>query len=368
MASGIRFAGTAAPPARRERRMSKRPPSRRSLRRMVPRSLPAAPNRAAPGPSPGEDEQLPRGDVEPARRRRLAGHHGQVPVGVDEQAELALLRSPNASTQRSRTPSGTSDGGSPSRESRPDSEAGGQVDAARRGDARHRASATVAASWRLPKWSTHVTSARRQVRPSSRRPCSTTPPARRTNDAGSTASPRSSGDRPCAQRRRSGGEEVAPVEGRGRGRQPAGRGAAPPRWLIGASAGGLRRRHQEPVVGPDEAQGAAGPGRATSRADAAADVPTPGSTTPRTTPAPRCGTARTRVWLPARTSKGGMWWVRSMTVVPGAACITACTTPTNSSCVPKSERKKTVRTGRYGARSLSAAGCASVPWRRPPPP
>src|SRR5580704_11926366 len=35
-----------------------------------------------------------------------------------------------------------------------------------------------------------------------------------------------------------------------------------------------------------------------------------------------------------------------MTVVPGArAAITACTTPANSSSVPKSERKKTVRGG-----------------------
>src|SRR5271170_7225375 len=42
--------------------------------------------------SPGQDEQLPCGDVEPACRRCLAGHDGEMPVGVDEQAELPLLQ------------------------------------------------------------------------------------------------------------------------------------------------------------------------------------------------------------------------------------------------------------------------------------
>src|ERR1700722_13743351 len=42
--------------------------------------------------SPGQDEQLPCRHVEPTCRRRLAGHHGEMPVGVDEQAELPLLQ------------------------------------------------------------------------------------------------------------------------------------------------------------------------------------------------------------------------------------------------------------------------------------
>ena len=67
---------------------------------MVPRALPPAPNRpggpkTAPGtgaPSPGQDDQLPRHDIEPMGGRCLAGHHGQVPVGVDQQAELPLAQ------------------------------------------------------------------------------------------------------------------------------------------------------------------------------------------------------------------------------------------------------------------------------------
>ena len=150
---------------------------------------------------------------------------------------------------------------------------------------------------------------------------------------------------PRAQRGGRRGEKVAPVEGGPAvgGRRVAGQlDHAGDRRL----AGRLGRRHQQPVVGPDEVQGVRRPGRAPPCTMPRRAVPTPGSTTPSTTPLPRCGTARTRVWLPARTSKGGMWCVRSMTVVPGArAAITAWTTPANSSWVPKSERKKTVGTG-----------------------
>ena len=44
----------------------------------------------------------PGDHVEPARGRGLTGHHGQVPVGVDQEAELALgSRSAKVSTRRS---------------------------------------------------------------------------------------------------------------------------------------------------------------------------------------------------------------------------------------------------------------------------
>ena len=54
-------------------------------------------------------------------------------------------------------------------------------------------------------------------------------------------------------------------------------------------------------------------------------------------------TLRARARLPARTSNGGMAWVRSTTVVWGASSrITDFTTPTNSSSWPKSERNEMV--------------------------
>ena len=115
--------GSASPgPPRRRRRTAVPCPARRSLRRMVPRTLPAAPNRSrCRVSSPGEDEQLPGHDVEPAGGRRLAGHHGQVPVGVDQEAELAWLQVPEGVDAAQRTPSGTSECGRPSRYSLPDS-------------------------------------------------------------------------------------------------------------------------------------------------------------------------------------------------------------------------------------------------------
>ena len=115
--------------------------------------------------------------------------------------------------------------------------------------------------------------------------------------------------------------------------------------VTGASPAASAAATKSPLSGPTK-YNVPPDGRPTSRQMPRRAVPTPGSTTPSTTPLPRCGTARISVWLPARTSKAGMWCVRSMTVVPGArATITAWTTPANSSCDPKSERKKTVRTG-----------------------
>ena len=120
-----------------------------------------------------------------------------MPVGVDQQAELPLLElaervdAAQLRRRRERASAATR------RDlARPDSIRGRQLDAARHGMPATRASATVAASCRLPKRSTQVTSVRRQARPSRRRPSSTTPPIRRTNDAGSIGSPSSSSAAP----------------------------------------------------------------------------------------------------------------------------------------------------------------------------
>jgi hypothetical protein len=65
------------------------------------------------------------------------------------------------------------------------------------------------------------------------------------------------------------------------------------------------RGDEEPVVGADEKVGPS-PGGVTGTQSPRRREPTPGSTTARTTPGPRCGEARTRVCEPARTSKDGM--------------------------------------------------------------
>ena len=73
----------------------------------------------------------------------------------------------------------------------------------------------------------------------------------------------------------------------------------------------------------------------TSTATARRSVPTPGSTTARTTPGGRYWMARASARAPARTSNGGMPWVTSMIRADGAALrTTALQTPTNSSVRP----------------------------------
>ena len=133
----------------------------------------------------------------------------------------------------------------------------------------------------------------------------------------------------------------------------------------------LRRRHQQPVVGPDEAQRPArwqrhleadAPAR---RADAGVDdAEHDARAEMRHRPHQRVAA---RPHVEGRDVMGEVDDGRPRR----RAAITACTTPANSSSVPKSERKKTVRGGLAQlvmAGALSAAGCASVRWRPPPPP
>ena len=73
----------------------------------------------------------------------------------------------------------------------------------------------------------------------------------------------------------------------------------------------------------------------TSIATQRREVPTPGSTIARTTPAGRYWTARDKVSAPARTSKAGTSCVTSTIVSCGAMpSITPLHTPTNSSACP----------------------------------
>jgi len=64
-------------------------------------------------------------------------------------------------------------------------------------------------------------------------------------------------------------------------------------------------------------------------------VPTPGSTTASTTPDGTYEMQRASASEPARTSKGGTSWVRSITRACGAmSAMTPFTMPTNSSRKP----------------------------------
>ena len=187
--------------------------------------------------SPGQDEQLPRRHVEPVRRRGLPGHHGQVPVGVDQQAELALLqarrRRRHSAGRRRR---GRASCGRPPACAGPGSLCATSSTLPVGGIPATRASATVAASCKLPKRSTHVTSTRRQLRPSCRRPCSTTPPISRTSESGSISWPSVASGAPAHKRGGGGTEDVTPVEGRA----AVGRSGVA-RQLDGETDGRLRR-------------------------------------------------------------------------------------------------------------------------------
>ena len=98
---------------------------------------------------------------------------------------------------------------------------------------------------------------------------------------------------------------------RGRARRSCGRGRRPRRG-DGARTPGrsapLRPvplpRSRSPLSGPTKKVGPF-PAASPARTGRAASEPTPGSTTARTTPGPRCGEARTSVWEPARTSNAG---------------------------------------------------------------
>ena len=85
----------------------------------------------------------------------------------------------------------------------------------------------------------------------------------------------------------------------------AGRRASSTTYATGASAAASAAATRSPLSGPRNHNDAP-EGSAISSPMPRRSVPTPGSTTPSTTPGPRCGTARSNVWLPARTSKGGM--------------------------------------------------------------
>ena len=74
----------------------------------------------------------------------------------------------------------------------------------------------------------------------------------------------------------------------------------PSAWPSGTSS---------PLSGPTNHDGPAwSTARSTATATARRSVPTPGSTTAMTTPAPRYGPDRTSMAAPAVTSKGGIWW------------------------------------------------------------
>ena len=180
-----------------------------------------------------------------------------MPIGVDQQAELPLLELTERIDTAQLDAVGNQRVRQPVRVLAPDSILAANSTRPFTGMPATRASATVAASCRLPKRSTHVTSVRRQTRPSRRRPSSTTPPIRRTNDAGSIGSPRllERGARaePGDGRR----EQVTPVEGRpsvGWGRLARQLDDVGDRRL----GRGLGRGDEQPVVGPHEGQRRAG--------------------------------------------------------------------------------------------------------------
>ena len=254
---------------------------------------------------PRQDHQLPCRHVEPVRGRGLARHHGQVAVGVDQQAELARPSSPKASTQRSATPSGTSDRAGRRGTRRPASPRP-PARCARRRDAGHpgvghggrqlQVAVVVDPGHLGPQAGSAVGQASLLDHPADE-----AAPARR----GRPRRPARAATCPCTARPRPG------RTGRARRRCRRGRPAAPGRCQ-------LHRPADRPSRRPPRPRPPAGrcPGRRSSRVPPSgspprgpgpgASVPTPGSTTPSTTPGPRWGTARTKVWLPARTSKAGM--------------------------------------------------------------
>ena len=100
-----------------------------------------------------------------------------------------------------------------------------------------------------------------------------------------------------------------PRERRGRGRRtcPApgpGRRRSPKAREMGASPADSAAAIRSPLSGPTKKRGSP-PGSVTSMHRPRRAEPTPGSTTARTTPGPRCGMTRTSVWDPLRTSKAG---------------------------------------------------------------
>ena len=170
-----------------------------------------------------------------------------------------------------------------------------------------------AASWTLPNRSTHSTSA------SSRRVPLATGRRQAHQVAGLDAVTEIAERRPCHRPRRGRGEDVAAVE-RGtvqRRRPPAARRLPDPaEGVDGPRAADRcrgRRRHRAGARRRcDPAEMAARVAATARRA-----VPTPGSTTPSTTPGPRWVTARTAPARPPRTSKAATPWVRSTTGAPG---------------------------------------------------
>ena len=184
----------------------------------------------------------------------------------------------------------------------------------------------------LPKRSTHSTSATRRspsTRVSGRTPGSSV--------CGSMSSPSASSGTPLARWAAAGPKTSRPANvGPGAGSwytalvKLTARSAPPAMATADASS---------PLSGPTNTP-APPP---TSIATARRSVPTPGSTTASTMPRATYCTARARARAPPRTSKGAMAWVRSITAACGAISrMTECTTPTNSSSWPKSERNEMV--------------------------
>ena len=324
VASGIRFTAGC-----RMRQVSAPLPVVAHCSRMVPRRVASDTKRGRPtggcAPprtgrrSPGEDQQLTGRDVEPVRPprpRRPPRRDARWSRPADRTRPAA--RSPNASTQRSRTPSGTRERGKPSSSPRPESDPGGQLDRPRGGEAGHPG----------------VRHRRRQLQVAE-----VVDPGHLGAQAGPPVVQPPQLDHAADQaeeRQRVDGRRPAPPEAsRGTSRPPPGRRRrARRRWHRGRAAprSGLQLDRPRRSVPSPAASAAAtnsplsGPtkyivppaGSGTSRPMPRRAVPTPGSTTAEhDARAEMWDGAHQSVWLPARTSNGGMWWVRSITVVPG---------------------------------------------------
>ena len=374
MASGIRFAGAGAA-CGRERMISDTSALssltasgwyRGGSRRHQTGRPAGVAHQARTRSSPAATFSQLAADASPATTARC-------PLASTRRPNSPCSRSPKASTQRNRTPSGTSEGGSPSRYSRPDSRRAASSMLPAERDARH------------PR----VGHGRRQlevaevVDPGDLGPQAGPAVVQSAllDDAAGEAHqrrrvdglPQILGGRARAQRRRRGGEEVAPVEGgaavRGRRLVPAQLDHAGDRRL----AGRLRRRDQEPVVGPDEAQGARRTRAArTSMAMPRRDVPTPGSTTPSTTPAAEMRHGTHQGVAPGADVEGRHVVREVDDRRPRGTTLRSPRAPRRRTRPGSRSRRGRRRSGRVrSARapgSLSAASCASVPWRRPPPP
>ena len=256
-----------------------------SLRRMVPRALPAAPDRdgrwrrrpahqartsSSPAATLSHEQPRPRRPRRP--RCPLASTSRPNSPGPARRTH----RHTAAARRRGPAPAATRPGvGVPTRRGPP----------ARRSRARGipatRASATVAASCRLPKWSTQVTSVRRQD--------ATVAQATLLDDARRRGARATSGSTGLAERPRArcprteaaaaGAEQVAPVEGRRPARAACGCRRSSTTCATGASPTASAAATSSPLSGPTKDR-APPAGSATSQADATArSVPTPGSTT-----------------------------------------------------------------------------------------